>query len=223
MRGADIQEVGKAMDEVCDYLEEQIEDRRRNPRDDLITYGIHAEYRGRRLNEDELLGYCFALFGGGLDTVSASMTHHFIHLAKHQDQQRALRETPALIEGALEDMLRAYGPVVQVRECVKPLEVLGQEIVPGERICLPTPIANRDPRLFDSPAAVRFDRKPRHYTFGVGPHACVGLHLARREMRIGIEEFISAIPQFRLNPDEPLIYNLGGLVLQPVATHLLWN
>jgi cytochrome P450 len=223
LRGADLQTVAAAFDEVCDYLQGEIAERRVRPREDLITAGIIAEHEGRRLNEQELLGYCFSLFGGGLDTVSASMSQHFAHLAQTPSHQTTLREDPSRIADAVNEFARAFGVTIQVRECVKPIEVCGQAILPGDRVAVPVQIANRDPAIYDRPTEVILDRKPQHLTFGVGPHFCLGVHLARRELRIAIEEFLRAIPEFSLASGTPLEYDIGGMVLQPTAVHLVWK
>src|SRR3546814_917999 len=104
----DLQEVIKGTRAVVDYLREQIEDRKKNPRDDLISYGIEIQKDGRSLSENELLGFCFNLFIGGLDTVSTNMAWQFWHLARNPDDQRKLRENPDMIPGAIDEMMRRY-------------------------------------------------------------------------------------------------------------------
>jgi len=221
IRGADIRVVGEVINQVLAYLEGEIEERRRRPRDDLISQGMAASYEGRRLDEDELIGFCFNLFTGGLDTVSASMSHHFAHLAQRPDQQAWLREDSSRAPDAVKELLRAFAPITQVRACIKPIEVLGQMILPGDRIALPTAVANRDPELYDQPSEVRLDRNPRHMTFGGGEVICIGMHLARRELTIALQEFLRIIPEFALPPGEPIAYDFGG-VPQPVEVPLVW-
>jgi cytochrome P450 len=221
IRGADIRVVGEVINQVFAYLEGEIEERRRRPREDLISQGMAASYEGRRLDEDELIGFCFNLFTGGLDTVSASMSHHFAHLAQRPDQQAWLREDPSRAPDAVKELLRAFAPITQVRACIKPIEVLGQTILPGDRIALPTAVANRDPELYDQPSEVRLDRNPRHMTFGGGEVICIGMHLARRELTIALQEFLRIIPEFAIAPGESIAYDFGG-VPQPVAVPLVW-
>jgi cytochrome P450 len=222
IRGADIRVVGEVINQVFAYLEGEIEERRRRPRDDLISQGMAASFEGRRLDEDELIGFCFNLFTGGLDTVSASMSHHFAHLAQRPDQQAWLREDPSRAPDAVKELLRAFAPITQVRACIKPIEVLGQTILPGDRIALPTAVPNRDPELYDQPSEVRLDRNPRHMTFGGGEVICIGMHLARRELTIALQEFLRIIPEFALAPGAPITYDFGG-VPQPVEVPLVWS
>jgi len=87
---------------------------------------------------------------------------------------------------------------------------------------MPTSIANRDPELFKDPRKAIFDRKPRHLSFGTGPNLCLGGHLARRELRIAVEEFLALVPPFAIPPDEQIIYDLGG-VIQPRKVPLAWT
>jgi cytochrome P450 len=95
------------------------------------------------------------------------------------------------------------------------------QIMPGDKIALPTPVANRDPEAFDNPGQVRFDRNPRHVTFASGPHRCIGAPLARRELVIAIEEFLAAIPPFKLKADQPVTTLLGAM-LCPDKLWLSW-
>jgi cytochrome P450 len=222
-RGANLEAVAGAINDVCDYHDAEIRERQRRPREDLITYGITAEFKGRRLNSEELLGYCFNLFSGGLDTVSASMSHQFIHLAQNPKQQAILRAAPSRIPDAVDELTRAYGPVIQMRDCVQPIEICGQMVLPGDRLAVPTQVANRDPAIFERPQEVILDRKPQHMTFGTGEHFCLGTHLARKELRIGVEEFLRLVPEFHLMPDQKIEYDLGFMVIQAKAVYLQWK
>ena len=217
----DLSKIAAATRSTVDYLRGEIENRRTNPRDDLITYGVQARMGGRSLTEDELVGFMFNLFIGGLDTVSTNMGLHFWHLATYPEDQAALRADPSLIPNAIEEMMRAYGAVTTFRTCRKEVEVRGVRMMPGDKIAMSTTLAGRDPAEFPDPAAVRFDRKPRHVSFGYGPHICVGMHLARREMRIAMEEFLRRIPAFRLRPGHRVRCHLG--MIQPVELPLEWT
>src|SRR3546814_770494 len=116
---SDLDTLGNAVRNVTGYMREVIADRRRNPRDDFISYGIQAEIRGRPLTDDELIGYTFNLFIGGLDTVTSVMGLHFRHLAENPEHQRRLRNDPAFIKTGLEELLRAFGATSTFRTCIK--------------------------------------------------------------------------------------------------------
>ena len=87
-------------------------------------------------------------------------------------------------------------------------------------MAMSTTLAGRDPEAFPKPEEIRFDRSPRHVSFGFGPHMWVGMHLAKREMRIAIEEFVTRIPEFRVKSDHEIEYHLG--MIQPVTLPLVW-
>ena len=216
----DMGKIADATRNVVGFLREQIEDRRKNPRDDIISYALNVEVDGRKLNEDELVGFTFNLFIGGLDTVSTNMGHQFLHLACNAQDQQLLKDDPKQIPHAIDEMMRAYAAVTTFRTCTKEIEFGGVKMMPGDKVAMSTTLAGRDPAEFPDPEQIRFDRKPRHVSFGYGPHMCVGMHLAKREMRIAIEEFVNRIPQFGVKPDHQIEYHLG--MIQPVTLPLVW-
>lgn len=217
----DLAKIAEATRNVIDYLSAEIEDRRANPRDDLITYGVQGQIEGRSLTQDELLGFMFNLFIGGLDTVSTNMGLHFRHLGRTIEDQAFLRANPSDIPNAIDELMRAYGAVTTFRTCRKETELAGVRFMPGDKVAMSTTLAGRDPAEFDDPTAVRLDGKPRHVGFGFGIHTCVGMHLARRELRIAMEEFLARIPEFRIAPGHQVRCHLG--MIQPVALPLVWD
>ena len=221
LHNMDMARMATATRAVVTYLREQIEDRRRHPGEDLITYGVQAEIDGRKLTEDELVGFTFNLLIGGLDTVSTNIGLQFLHLAQHPDDQAYLRANPARIPEAIEEFMRAYAPVTTFRTCSKPVVFKGVTMMPGDKIAMCTTLAARDPQEYDRPNDVILDRKPKHLSFGYGPHLCVGMHLARREMRIAMEEFLRLIPPFQVQPGHVVRCHLG--MIQPVELPLVWQ
>ena len=217
-----IEEMAEGTRLVKDFLVSEIEHRRNNPSNDLVTYIVNSEVEGRKLNDNELIGFCFNLFIGGLDTVSTHMGLQFRHLAEHPDHQRKLRERPELIPAALEELMRAYGAVTTFRTCVKPVVIGGVQIMPGDKVALVTSLSGRDPEAFPDPGEVRLDRNPRHTTFATGPHRCIGAPLARRELIIAMEEFLKAIPEFRIKPGAEIRTSIGPII-QPLALPLVWK
>jgi cytochrome P450 len=216
----DMAKMADATRNVVNFLREQIEDRRKAPRDDIISYALSVEVEGSKLNEDELVGFAFNLFIGGLDTVSTNMGLHFLHLARKPQDQDQLRCNPQDIPNAIDEMMRAYAAVTTFRTCTKETEFGGVKMMPGDKVAVHTTLAGRDPEEFPEPGEVRLGRKPRHVSFGFGPHMCVGMHLAKREMRIAIEEFVQRIPQFSVKPGHDIEYHLG--MIQPVTLPLVW-
>src|SRR3546814_7650750 len=103
-----------------------------------------------------------------------------------------------MISDAIEEMMRAYAAVTTFRTCDNPVTLGEVTFQPGDKIAMPTCLAGRDPEYYEDANKVILNRKARYLSFGYGPHLCVGMHLARREMRIAIEQFLSIIPPFRL-------------------------
>jgi cytochrome P450 len=201
-------------------LRGEIDQRRRRPREDLLTFGIQAEVDGQRMSDDEVLGFAFNLFIGGLDTVSTNLGLHFWHLATHPRDQALLRANPAMIPDAIEEMLRAYAAVSTFRTVAQKIEVGGVTMMPGDKVIMSTTLAGRDPEAWADPTNVRFDRKPQHISFANGPHLCLGLHLARRELAVAINRFLNEVPDFRLAAGFEPDFHLG--MIQPLALPLVW-
>jgi cytochrome P450 len=174
------------------------------------------------LDDDELIGFCFNLFLGGLDTVSSNISMQFLHLAERPDHQAVLRANPAMIPDAIEEMIRAYATVATSRECIKETRIGEVTVKPGDKVHLATFLAGRDPAAYPNPDEIILDRKPSHVSFGYGPHLCIGVHLARREMRIAMEEMLAGLLEFRLKPGAEIEYYLAA-VIQPVELPLVWS
>jgi cytochrome P450 len=222
LHSADVAVIAAGVRKVKAYLLGVIEERRVNPGDDFVSFGIAAEIQGRKLTQDELFGFCFNLFIGGLDTVSTNMGLHFRHLAERPDDQELLRKDPGKIPGAVEELMRAYSAVTTFRTVIEPVKVHDVQLMPGDKVAMVTTLANRDPDAFERPNEVLLDRNPRHITFATGPHRCVGAPLARRELIIAMEEFLGAIPTFRIEPGVTIRTDIG-LMIQPQTVPLVWT
>src|SRR5690606_7748358 len=147
----DLAEIGKNTAHVVRYLREQIADRKANPRDDMLSYGVTTQVDGRALTDDELVGFAFNLFIGGMDTVSTNMAWQFRHLAENPADQNKLRENPEMIATAIEELMRAYPAVTTFRTCAKEIEIGGVTFLPGDKIAMPTCLAVRDPEEYENP------------------------------------------------------------------------
>lgn len=211
-----------AVHKVKNYLLEEIQSRRDNPRDDYITQVLGFEVDGRKWTDDEVFGHCFNLYIGGLDTVTSLLGNIFEHLARHPEKQQELRDDPSLVILAVEEFLRAFAPVTAFRIAAKQIEIHGQIIMPGDYVAVSTPVAGRDPAQYPDPQEVRFDRKAQHISLGGGIHKCLGMHLARMELQIAIEEFIKALPIFRLKDGFEPGYFVGNILHVP-DLQLQWD
>ena len=202
----------KAAGDIVGYLRKVIAERRATPADDLISYVVTAEVNSKPLSDDEAVGVCFLLYSAGLDTVANMLGYIFKHLAEHPDDQQRLRDEPGLIPGAIEEMLRAYPIVVSGRLVTRDMDFHGVHMKKGDLVTLGTMFAGRDAQEFAEPDTVDFDReKVSHISFAAGPHRCVGSHLARRELRIALEEWLRRVPPFRIAPGEHAVTHSIGV------------
>jgi cytochrome P450 len=196
---------------IVKFLEAYLEDRRGDERGDLITGILTAGYKGRPLNAGEIMGMCTSLYFGGLDTVVSSLGWYLRHLALDQGLQAKLRERPDLIPAAVDEMLRLYGVVGTHRTVTRDMEFDGVALREGDRIMLPTYFASRDPRQFENPHEFEFGRKTRHLTLATGVHNCLGAHLARREIKVVFEEWLSRFREIRIPEGETTSFQTEGV------------
>lgn len=201
-RAADDSAIGRrATKEVLAYFEQQVADRREEPRDDLISELLQAELGGAPLTPKHVLGTCFLLLMAGIDTTWSSIGASLLHLATHPDDRDRLVADPELVPQAVEEFLRAYAPVTMARIAVEDTEVGGCPVSAGDRVLLPFPAGNRDPEKFERPDEVDIDRtRNRHFAFGIGIHRCLGSNLARMEVQVAIEAWLARFGSFALVP-----------------------
>ena len=186
-----------------DYLVAVMNDRRVNPRDDLSSLLANAQVDGRPFTDDEVIGSYFMFFLAGLDTVTSALGFVFRELAQQPHLQQQLRDDPGLIPNAIEELLRAYTIVESKRWVTRDVEFHGVTMKKGDWIFLGTPICGRDDHEFPDPHHIDFTRENvRHLAFASGPHRCIGSHLARREIKIALEEWLTRIPPFRVKAGE---------------------
>jgi cytochrome P450 len=222
IHSADMAEITAAVKAVKQRLMAEINHRKHNPSDDLISHIAHSSHEGHPLNDDEIFGICFNLYLGGLDTVTTNIAWQLRHLASDIELQNKLRSDPSLIPEAVEEMLRAYSAVAISRTCVKTTEIGGVTLMPGDRVMLSTSLASNDPAVFENPTEVKLGRKKRHLGFGTGIHNCVGVRLARRELLIALEEFLLAIPTFKLAKNAKIVTHLSAVMYQE-SIPLVWS
>lgn len=208
---------------VVAFLDDLQALRRREPADDFMTFVTQAEIDGRRMTPEEVKAMGVLLFVAGLDTVAAAIGFDLLYLAQHRAEQEMLRAEPGRILLAAEEMLRAFPTVTPIRRATRDVEVAGALIKAGDLIACPSMTANRDPAEFANPEKIDFAREDnRHVAFAYGPHRCLGSHLARREVVIGLEEWLARIPTFRFKEGHlPTVY--GGFVFGVEDLMLAWD
>ncbi len=197
--------------EIYAYFEDVIAQRRSQPEDDLLSGFIAAEIDGERLTTEDILDISYLFLLAGLDTVTASLGCAVSYLASHPDHQQSLRDDPARIPAAVEELLRWETPVPGVpRLAMRDVEVAGTTIPAGRTVTCLLASANTDGAEFPEPEVVDFDRPAnRHLAFGGGVHRCLGSHLARLEMRVALEELHRRIPAYAIAPGETPVYSMG--------------
>ena len=192
------------------YLAPHIEDRMANRRDDVISLLLDSEIDGVQLNPFEVARTIALLLIAGIDTTWSAIGASIWHLAKTPaDRERLVRE-PELMPTAIEEFLRAYAPVTMARLVKQDMDYNGCPMKAEEWVLLPFPAANRDPEMFDRADEVLIDREVnRHAAFGLGPHRCAGSHLARMELRVAVEEWLRAFPEFHLEDPGAVQWSAG--------------
>ena len=190
----------RGMVELASFFRELIAERRRQPRDDLLTALVAAEERGDLVSEDVLVANAILLLFAGHETTTNLIGNGLHWLLRHPGEYRRLRADAALVPTAVEEMLRYDGPsAAAVRVATEPVTLAGTTIAPGERVFTLITAANRDPRQFPAPDRFDASRDPnRHLAFGHGIHFCLGAPLARLEGHVAIETILRRLPDLTL-------------------------
>jgi cytochrome P450 len=185
--------------EITTYCRHLIDQRKADPGEDIISVLLAGEVDGERLTDQEILDMTYLLFLAGLDTVASALSLSVGHLAQHGEARLRLVKDPSIIPSAVEELLRYESLIMAGRTVVEDVQVGGVQMHKGDRVLCNTISADRDTRQFPDADKVILDRDPnRHLAFSVGPHRCVGSHLARLELRVALEELLRRIPTFRL-------------------------
>lgn len=183
-----------------------LEDRRREPREDLITVLAQSEFEDqsgklRPLSDGEVVSFVGLLASAGSETTMKLIGNCVVYLAQHPDQRQQLWDDPSLIPRAVEEVLRYDAPSqFQGRVCDKETTLHGVTIPKDARVALVTGAAQRDPREFEDPDRFDIHRKTdRELHFGYGHHVCIGKSLARLETRIALEEIAARFPAYEVD------------------------
>jgi cytochrome P450 len=193
----------QATTEFCEYLVELISQRRKQPKEDLVSTLIEAEKNGN-INETELISTCMLILMAGHGSTIDVMGSGMHALLQHQDQLEKLRQDPSLISSAVQEMFRYESPLPFFhRHATEDVEVLGKHYPKGSKFGLLYGSANRDPARFANADSFDISRKPnRHIAFGRGAHLCLGNHLSRLDMEIVFLALLENAKSIELNTDE---------------------
>ena len=200
-----LDEARRSNEELVEYVSRVIAERRKEPRDDLISRLVAAEERGQTLSEDEMLGTVALLLVAGNETTTHLISNGMLVLFSNPDQMERLRADPSLLPSAVDELLRYTGPVQTTRRVAKmDVTLAGAEIKRGEVVIGLLAAANRDPAKYPNPDELDVARNPTdHLAFGDGIHFCLGASLARLEGQIAIGTLLQRFPDLRLLDEEP--------------------
>lgn len=189
----------QAARETHEYIAELIRDRQAKPGEDFVSMLVSAQVMGRDLTPEERHNVVQLVVTGGLETVMNTTSFAMVHFARHLDLQRELRENLELYDGAVDEITRRFGTSNIARLVKHDTELNGVAIREGEQVLGIYPLSGLDERA--NPDPMRFDprrNQRRHVNFGSGPHTCLGARLARRELRIFLDEWIAKMPECRI-------------------------
>jgi cytochrome P450 len=203
------------------HFYELLEERRRNPGDDIMSAVIHAEIDGERLTEEELYDFFVILLIGGIDNTVYLLGNMLWRLGWDKELRRRLVRTPDLLEPAIDEFLRFYSPNMSARITTEPISIGGVDMEAGQHLVNFHPIINRDPRQFETPDVFVPDRSPnRHFALGLGIHRCLGTHLVRVEATVVAQEFMRRVPEWELDPERRSVWapgQTGGMASVPIV------
>ncbi len=221
----------QAATELGEMVQEIIDERRREHRHDLIGILCRAELTDpdtgarNRLADDEIVAFLRLLVPAGAQTTYRTLTNVLYGLFSHPEQLDAVRRDRSLIPRAIEEGLRWEAPLMSFgRTCIRDTEIQGCPVKAGTKVNLSVQAANHDPARWENPDAFDISRPVQaHTAFGQGNHICLGIHFARMELRVALEEILDLLPGVRLDPEASDVH-IDGLMAR-TAVHLpcIWN
>jgi cytochrome P450 len=213
-----------ALVELFTYFSKLVEERKRQPKDDLITLFATAEVDGKKLEPLEVLSWCQIIVVAGNETTRNATTGGMLALIEHPEERRRLQRDPSLLRSGIEEIVRWTSPIIHfARTAARDVDFHGHRIGEGDVLALFYPSANRDEDVFDDPWRFRVDRHPnRHIGFGVGEHVCAGAHVARLELEMAYRYLLPRLEEVELaGPVDRLTSNLvGGIKRLPIRYKL---
>jgi cholest-4-en-3-one 26-monooxygenase len=213
-----------ARTELFKYFTALSDERRKRPKDDIVSVVAHGQVNGAPLDGFDLLSYYLLLVVAGNETTRNAMTGGMLAFDDNRDEWRRLVAHPGLVDSAVEEIVRWTTPVIQfTREATRDVVLRGVRIAKGESLCLFYGSANRDEEIFDEPFRFRIDRDPNdHVGFGRGEHVCLGAHLARLELRTVFDQLRERLEAFERTGKEVRQRSsfVGGIKRAPVRWKL---
>jgi Cytochrome P450 len=207
------------------YLEPLVEARRAQPTGDLLSELVHAEVEGERLSAEKIYGFLRLLLPAGAETTFRVMGNALYALLTHPEDLARVVADPGLLPEVIEETLRWETSVTMVsRVAAVDTEIAGCPIAAGSPVNVLTGSSDRDTARFDDANEWSLGRPQQHHlAFGTGPHQCLGMHLARLELRAGLEAILRRLPNLRLDPDAPVSVIQGYAFRGPDALPVLFG
>jgi len=207
------------------YLEPLVEARRSTPQGDLLSDLVHAEVDGVRLTDEKIYGFLRLLLPAGAETTFRVMGNSLAVLLMNPDVMERVKADPSLMPAFIEETLRWESSVTQVsRVATVDTEVAGCPITAGSPVGVITGSANHDETRYERAEEFDLDRRAQnHLAFGTGQHQCLGMHLARLELRVGLDAILERLPNLRLDPDAAAPVIMGTAFRGPDALPVLFD
>jgi cytochrome P450 len=194
---------------IMDYVRQHVVDRRRRPREDMLTGLLHADIEGDRLDDDEIVNFVSIVLLAGHITTTMLLGNTVVCLSARPDETMRIRADRSLVPGAIEESLRLMSPFASVGRVTTRDVVLGSVTIPARQpVAVWLGSGNRDPLAFSDPHSFRPARRPNpHLAFGRGAHFCPGAALARLEGRIAVNLLLDRIPTLGDRPLQGVQFN----------------
>jgi cytochrome P450 len=219
----EMQRLTRTFEEMSDYFRQMLEERKHTPRDDMMSDLLAAEVDGEHLSMQDTINFCTILLLAGHVTTTNLLSQAIRCFDEHPAALEQIRKQPALLPGAVEEVLRYASPVWRlVRTTKEAVELAGVTIPQGEMIFTWLASANRDPAQFAEPERFDITRTPnRHVAFGHGVHFCIGAPLSRMEAAVALPMIITQLPHLRvIHEESPELFEgrfLFGFKRLPIA------
>ncbi len=214
-----------ASKELGTYFGRIVDERRREPGDDLISVLAQAEFAGRELSDDAIIAFCRLLLPAGAETTYRSLGNLVFGLLTHTDQLQAIRADRSLIPQAIEEGLRWEPPLTGIlRRVAVDTELCGMPLPEGTMLSVCVASANHDETRYERPEEFDIFRPQRqNLAFGFGPHRCLGAHLARIETEVALETLLDRLPDLRLDPEAEDVHITGLIFRSPTELPVLFT
>ena len=222
---SDMESALKASAEMKEYFVDIVADRRREPKDDMVSVLAQSDIDGVKMSDEQIYGFMRNLLPAGAETTTRSTASLALGLLRHPNQLAAVQADRGLLAQAIEEGIRWETPLLNfMRETTRDIEFHGVHMPAGSTVAVNLGSANHDENRWDDPEAFDIfrDRKP-HIGFGHGAHVCLGMHLARLESTLFFNTLFDRLPGLRLDPDAPPPFVSGTFFRSPQHLKVIWN